>query len=257
MEDIAWEVGAATYKESPVKNFKWLPKEHLVQLKQLLDHLGLGNHVNGTIMEQNAAELTMGIGTRNESNFTMQVVKLDNRTKVEIISGESVPFFARLYHNNNEKNADGTHNQHLVVIEDGEIIIDEKEPTITNEVETPNIIEFLRSATPSDGISVQAWYDDIPCMGNGCCIFHEPAWTGGPLIPVPYKWCGAKCGSGTPINALDTCCRTHDYCYGSFSSYPARCSCDQNLINCSSGKPGYGPPLIRTAFRIKMNSNNC
>ncbi|WP_396266366.1 hypothetical protein [Halobacillus amylolyticus] len=94
-------------------------------------------------------------------------------------------------------------------------------------------------------------------MGNGCCVFSEPAWVGGPLIPIYYNWCGAGCGSGSTVNSLDTCCRTHDYCYRSFSGYPSRCDCDQNLINCTYGEPGYGPPVIRTAFRAKMNQMGC
>lgn len=24
---------------------------------------------------------------------------------------------------------------------------------------------------------------------------------------------GAKCGSGTPVNSVDACCKTHDECY--------------------------------------------
>lgn len=69
---------------------------------------------------------------------------------------------------------------------------------------------------------------DLPCIQNGCCSFR---YNGNPFNPlVRYKWCGANCGSGTPVNALDRCCRTHDNCYGSYGSYPGRCACDRNLI---------------------------
>jgi len=47
----------------------------------------------------------------------------------------------------------------------------------------------------------------ISCFDGGCKLDGKQ-----------YKWCGLGCGGGDPINKLDSCCRTHDICYGNFDT---------------------------------------
>lgn len=45
------------------------------------------------------------------------------------------------------------------------------------------------------------------------------------------NWCGPGCsGPGAPISSVDTCCQTHDNCYGSRGYFA--CSCDLELQRC-------------------------
>lgn len=87
----------------------------------------------------------------------------------------------------------------------------------------------------------------VPCVQNGCCTFGS----------MKFKWCGAGCGSGTPINSLDTCCRSHDYCYGSYKSYPDRCTCDKTLIDCAASTSNGYKNLIIGAFIAKRKVMGC
>lgn len=87
----------------------------------------------------------------------------------------------------------------------------------------------------------------LSCFTGGCCK----------LDGTQYRWCGMNCGSGVPVNSLDTCCRTHDYCYDSFSSYPTRCTCDRNLINCAKATNIPGRTEVVLAFEAKMAVNFC
>lgn len=96
---------------------------------------------------------------------------------------------------------------------------------------------------------------DVPCISNGCCSFR---YNGNPFNPlVKYKWCGAGCGSGTPVNELDSCCKKHDSCYGKYSSYPNRCECDMKLIICAKKTDNAGTSRIINAFKAKMLVKNC
>ena len=87
----------------------------------------------------------------------------------------------------------------------------------------------------------------VPCIQNGCCTFGS----------MKFKWCGAGCGSGTPINSLDTCCRSHDYCYGSYKSYPDRCTCDKTLIDCAASTSNGYKHLITGTFVAKRLAMGC
>ncbi|GEN30210.1 hypothetical protein HNQ35_000087 [Cerasibacillus quisquiliarum] len=259
MEESKWEIGVVSVTNPSVKGLDWLTPKHNEQLKKLLDYAGLNMNISKTIFEQDSAELAFEIGKNFKANVTAQFIKFNNYTKIEIVSSNKLPFYARLYRlikdEINNKNI-----LQLIVVEGGKIIVDKKEETEINSLDFITIYESLSNKNNKDeNITPQAWYDNIPCIAKGCCVFTEPAWVGGPLIPIAYNWCGAKCGSGTPVNSIDVCCRTHDYCYGSFKSYPARCNCDRNLINCLDGIYGHGqtPTLIRTAFRLKMRSQGC
>ncbi|WP_241481540.1 hypothetical protein [Mesobacillus campisalis] len=45
-----------------------------------------------------------------------------------------------------------------------------------------------------------------------------------------YRYCGPRCsGPGSPVNAVDACCKAHDECLNGSES---RCRCDRRLIDC-------------------------
>ncbi|CAM3997930.1 hypothetical protein [Mesobacillus zeae] len=145
---------------------------------------------------------------------------------------------------------DGKLMKRIAVFMDGEVLAERELPTAEAQLEIP-VYEELE---PSESGEVNA--EDIDdCWLNGCCSFRYNGLPWNPL--VNYKWCGANCGSGTPVNPLDTCCRTHDYCYGSYSSYPARCSCDRTLIQCAGTTDNAGTDRVIAAFKAKMLAMGC
>ncbi|MED4321180.1 hypothetical protein P9232_06990 [Weizmannia sp. CD-2023] len=90
------------------------------------------------------------------------------------------------------------------------------------------------------------------CFKNGtCCEFGK----------VKYNWCGPGCGSGKPVNALDSCCKSHDACYGKYKHYrtspPNRCTCDANLIKCANKTSSPGKSVIIAAFVAKRAAFLC
>jgi hypothetical protein len=178
---------------------------------------------------------------------------LGEHTKLEISNIEGVSFFTKLIRVNPIPNEDGTFDHNIIAIEDNEIIVDKTITKATKEVVVFKNEDFFEK--DEQEVSASAWYDDLPCVANGCCTFVER--DGLKLKTVKYNWCGAGCGSGTPINAADTCCRTHDYCYGSFTSYPGRCKCDSNFINCLANTSDPGSSIMRQVFKLKMNNANC
>jgi hypothetical protein len=95
---------------------------------------------------------------------------------------------------------------------------------------------------------VKAQVAYLDCVwGSSCCTLNGQK----------YKWCGAGCGSGTPINSLDKCCQYHDNCYGANKSYPARCVCDAILIRCAEGSSVAAADTIIAAFYAKMAAMGC
>lgn len=247
MEGQNWGLENVAVKKVSVNGFNWLPEEHLKQLEKLLNHLNLGRYLDEQIKEQEAVQLNL-----DTSSVNVQEIKFDDRTKIEIASGEGVPFFAKLFHIDETANEDGTYNLHIVAIENDVLVVDSVNPVDYNSL---GLSEIVNALVPNEeDVSAKAWYSDVPCVGNGCCVFTEYNMV---TYPVFYNWCGANCGSGTPINAADTCCRTHDYCYNNFSSYPTRCSCDLNLINCLGQTSSPGATIMATAFRIKRKDQGC
>lgn len=131
-----------------------------------------------------------------------------------------------------------------------------------SDVNNLAIPTYLEVPHTDEGISLSA--SPVPCFnwdGSGtCCRFR---YNGLPWNPVvTYKWCGANCGNGcgstpTPVNALDRCCRSHDCCYVNNKSYPARCSCDQILINCARRTDNAGSSRVVVAFQAKMLYFGC
>ncbi|MGE8037570.1 hypothetical protein B1B04_23265 [Lysinibacillus sp. KCTC 33748] len=88
----------------------------------------------------------------------------------------------------------------------------------------------------------------LDCVwGSSCCT----------LAGKKYNWCGAGCGSGTPINDLDTCCKWHDNCYVTNTSYPGRCGCDKVLNACADQTNVDGAGVLISAFIAKMAWYGC
>ncbi|WP_170008477.1 hypothetical protein [Bacillus fonticola] len=143
----------------------------------------------------------------------------------------------------------------IVSYRDGKLLGENKIETDQQVLETPHEYDVLTEeevALNDDAISTQS---GLPCIQDGCCSFR---YNGNPFNPeVNYNWCGANCGSGVPVNDLDTCCRTHDFCYGSFGSYPNRCSCDQTLVDCASFTDNAGTTRVIGAFNAKMFVMGC
>jgi hypothetical protein len=60
-----------------------------------------------------------------------------------------------------------------------------------------------------------------------------------------YNHCGSGCGDGlaegggTPINAIDYCCRSHDRCWSNFGKWD-RC-CDKNFVDCANRNESVDP----------------
>lgn len=118
---------------------------------------------------------------------------------------------------------------------------------------------YLEIDPESNDSSVIIQNSPVPCFnwdGSGtCCAFRYNGLPTNPL--VNYNWCGANCGGGcysppTPVNNLDTCCQTHDCAYFNTPSYPARCTADQNLIDCARNTDNAGSSRVVVAFQAKM-----
>jgi len=105
----------------------------------------------------------------------------------------------------------------------------------------------------NDVLSAQGW--GLPCLQNGCCSFRYKGKRSNPL--VKYNWCGANCGSGPTVNALDNCCKYHDHCYDANTEYPARCGCDRIIIECANQTDEAGTSRIVGVFSAKMVAMGC
>lgn len=101
---------------------------------------------------------------------------------------------------------------------------------------------------PEDKGDIEPYVAYLDCVfGGSCCT----------LSGKKYRWCGAGCGSGTPVNSLDTCCKWHDGCYGDYGSYPKRCLCDEVLIACADGTGVDGAGILISAFYAKEFVKGC
>jgi hypothetical protein len=147
--------------------------------------------------------------------------------------------------------------KHKAFFLDGELKVETTFPHEGDILELPK--DVLLEMVPEEDLKEQAISGVVPCfdwtLSGQCCQFRYNALPWNPL--VTYNWCGQGCGSGTPVNSLDSCCRTHDYCYGSFDSYPLRCNCDANLISCASYTDCAGTDRVIAAFQIKRAWYGC
>lgn len=95
-------------------------------------------------------------------------------------------------------------------------------------VQTPH--STANHSTPQRSVS------QYGCVSSACCtpgscppnpLLHPPLL----LPPLPALRCGPNYGSGTPVDEIDACCKSHDDCYDSSVGYN-HCSCDQAIVRC-------------------------
>ncbi|SFA56037.1 hypothetical protein SAMN05192569_106812 [Parageobacillus thermantarcticus] len=153
----------------------------------------------------------------------------------------------------------GKATKRLATFLNGEQIGDEEFPLEREVLELPSDIDQLSDEEFAKDGKATTQGSIIPCFnwdGSGtCCEFRYNGLPWNPL--VKYNWCGANCGNGTPVNPLDACCRSHDYCYRAYPDYPERCNCDKNLISCASRTDEAGTDRVIAAFQIKMAYKGC
>lgn len=100
---------------------------------------------------------------------------------------------------------------------------------------------------------VELMYNPYSCIASGSCCYFEGQ---------RYEHCGQSCGiyhnagGGTPINAIDRCCRTHDREIRGKKGRD-RCQPHRNLLNCMKGLKGPGDTTIRNGIRFDMVLNLC
>lgn len=97
------------------------------------------------------------------------------------------------------------------------------------------------------------FYNPASCIQSGSCCYFEGK---------RYEHCGKYCGiyenagGGTPINALDRCCRTHDVNIKGKKGRD-RCPAHKKFMSCSKGLKAPGIRTIRTGIRIDTLASGC
>lgn len=246
-----------------LKDISWLLEEELKMVKSTLEILNIEHLLNNKYLLSNALNINSSFEKKDTEFITLQNILLDNKTRIEITSspGDFSLFSIKVFHLEQEN--EGKLYLRFISNLGGEVLANNREEYVGNVLENPNLFTIYNDMV-SDSIdnlsqiSTKAWYSKIPCISKGCCIIKEPLYPGAsPTIPIIYKWCGANCGSGTPVNSVDTCCRTHDKCYIKNKSYPKRCSCDTNIIKCVSKKGTRASGMISAAFKAKKKWMKC
>lgn len=144
---------------------------------------------------------------------------------------------------------DGNIIKKIAVFQDGELQIE-------NEVDSDvEILELPVYNDPDEdqenNLTIQELDD---CWKDGCCSFRYNGLPWNPL--VNYNWCGKGCGSGTPVNGLDSCCKTHDLCYVG-KTYPAKCKCDEAAAICAAGTDFAGSDRVYAAMIVLLTLGGC
>lgn len=228
-------------------------KDERLLLQRVLEHIGHENLINTEPTEQKNYET---VYTYDDNGSTEKVtqnnlfLKYNHQLLVNIIQtaadNSKASYFIRAIL---LKEQEGKTIKHLVSFLNDEFLSENEVPTNEQALQIP----MYEEATESDkSVTVQ---DIDDCWYDGCCSFRYNGLPWNPL--VKYNWCGRNCGSGTPVNDLDRCCRSHDYCYGAYPSYPGRCNCDRNLIQCASNTDEAGTDRVIAAFHFMMFINGC
>lgn len=252
------KISKVEVQETNIKDLSWLSSEELKIVKKVLNYMQIKDSLE-SVVESNMLDITYFFEDDKKGIFSrLHNLKLTEKTRLEIASlpEDSNEFIVKVFH---VTESDDKKILHFVSYSDGKYLADLKEDFQDESLENPNLLELHNESISNDESSeVGVAWGSLPCVQSGCCTIKEPIYTGGaPVIPIKYNWCGASCGSGTPVNVVDTCCRSHDWCYDSFKSYPSRCACDRNLRNCVDGTGYRAATLIRGAFSAKMKWFGC
>ncbi|MED1107530.1 hypothetical protein [Bacillus paramycoides] len=140
---------------------------------------------------------------------------------------------------------DGKKAIHHAVVQSGKVFV---EQVVDHNTEHFAFVEELKTQKGAEEVSneikEEAWYD-------GCLVFYNS----GNGKNYVYKHCGKGCGDGgstgggTPINTLDSCCRTHDRCYNNFGFDD--CGCDRDLSRCADNASDPGWWMVSEWARLK------
>lgn len=242
-------------KVIPTPQVTVLSHEEQTLIQQAVGHLGKKDIKNAS--EQKIYEETF-IFEQEEDDNKIEItqinkyIKYDENFRVNIVksvsseqSNSSIVVRATELKQENGKKMIKT-----VAFQDGVFLTEGEQPTNEKTLKLP---EFENDAQPTNSDVVALDLDD--CIIDGCCSFRYNGLPWNPL--VKYNWCGANCGSGNTVNPLDACCKTHDICYATNTSYPGRCYCDGTLMACALGTDEAGSSRVYNAFLAKMMANNC
>lgn len=142
--------------------------------------------------------------------------------------------------------------QKVEIIENGDLVVNDTSGaesdyyTIPSD-EFPNDPNYYPGEILNDGNITPQW--GALCV-NTCCKFRKYGNPFGTL--VTYRHCGSNCGTGlsngggTPVNALDRCCASHDACWSNFGSWD--CDCDRNIVNCARNTNNAGSSRVANFF---------
>jgi len=173
--------------------------------------------------------------------FSSSILSLENSEKTvsllynEFPEGTEDNIFAQVYSNGKV---------HTITVKNGEI----------TENSTDGIVEF--AGFDEGEVQSEQNLPDNPAYEKGKFNYDSDLTAQGVFdfcLAGGYQHCGKGCGSfkgaigggGTPINATDRCCRTHDKCYS--STRKNRC-CDKDLINCIAGHKTAAATTISYVF---------
>ncbi|KYD23937.1 hypothetical protein P9851_01730 [Geobacillus stearothermophilus] len=180
------------------------------------------HHTVKDVKETDALKLTFGTGKTIDAIF----VKLNDEAIIQALKDEDE--FRIKAHFSALKNRKKVIRK--AIVKDNSVEIEFEIPF---EASYFLFVEELKNPMGADKITEgeiapEAWYE-------GCLVFYDS----GSGKYYYYKYCGAKCGSGTPINALDRCCQAHDRCWANFGKGDD--GCDYELYLCANATydPGW------------------
>ena len=187
------------------------------------------HHQDVQVEETDIFQLTFSEEDGEGVNVAAIFVKLDDEVIVQALKqGEELRVKAHF----SKINEFGERVIAKAIVKDGEVEIE-------NEIEF-NAEYFLfvdelknpQGADEESEVAPAAWYD-------GCLTFYSS----GNNKYYNYRYCGSKCTgknfTQTPLNALDSCCRSHDRCWVNFGKGDD--GCDMQLYKCANAtsNPGW------------------
>ncbi|MBD8034795.1 MULTISPECIES: hypothetical protein [Solibacillus] len=115
-------------------------------------------------------------------------------------------------------------------------------------------VKIPEVAEEHEELLAEIMYDPTSCISSGSCCYFEGQ---------RYEHCGKSCGiynnagGGTPINAIDRCCVTHDRDLQGPMPRISVCDAHKKLIKCMDGLKGPGDTTIRTGIRADALLKGC